>query len=795
MELNPTIWGTDEEQTKVIGGYAIATYGIAGTTVTTADTLGNYKENHGTSEPIDESINYWQLWDKSPFNHSVFIRKDGANNHIYTEVKSIKPKSIFVTLRPTQVSDINFDINSQYTHLWEPEIAYPNSRIPYGNYGDIVTKFDYNKIGARFIPCVYHRDENGYPVNGSVPDEFESIYGYFHGEEDGVPVSEKYIITGLSVELFPLTGTGANGYNQNNVFYPVSSTPVETPQPNYYYQDSDYITYTRGQYIIGGLISSSGGYGYQIGAYGQSSHAPCWGYDPDNHWELKSFTNSSNQYIEYFEFTGTYEDLLSQCASLGFWFREDLQPGSTISSALFPMVTGENCDDDRVIMPIIENGQTTGRYLRGSEAAAHPQAQWGVNWRENAGYNGDKPYDGGGRPKPTPDSNPITPTTPGFSLAVENGSVSYVITQAEWKRIWNDIYGGTKSQWKSIIDGLALYGANPLNAILNYRWYPFALTGSQTDPMRLGSTIIKPATHVYHYIAAATEAFNSASASFWWGDDKNFINARKTKARLFLPFYGFYELPTSMLLEKELTIQFQYNLPDDTAVWFIEFGGSIYDYVECQPYIEIPITGDNSLQIAAAKAQRNLSIAMTVGAAVAGAGFGIAAAAPGLASIGAAASESAWAFGGSRLAAGLANIGPLMGENLLTVGQIGATAGAAGALAGGGIKAANTVMQSALQIGNLSTNVPVHSAGSDTTFLHMPMIPYIEFYVNNLQEDFDENGYKISTGIACDKWAMLSEMPEGSLLQTTGVGNMSTMGMELAEVQELNSILQSGFYL
>lgn len=792
MELNPTIWGTEEQQTRSVGNFNIDTYGLASTTVSTASTIGNYKEHYGTAEPIDESINYWQLWDKSPFNHLLFIRKDGGNNHIYTEIKSVKPKSIFVVFKPTQTGDINFDINSQYTHLWEPEIAYPNSRIPYGNNNDIVTKFNYNQLVARFIPVVYHRDENGYPTSGSVNDDYESIYGFFNLEEDGVPVREKYIITGLNVELFPITEAGQSGYGQNYVFYPVSSTPIETPQPNYYYQGTDYITYTRGNSLIGGGISGNGGYGYQIGAYGQSGHAPYWGYDPDNHWELKSFINSNNQYIEYFEFTGTYEDMLSQCASLGFWFKEDLKPGSTIPTAGDPILTGPNCTNERIIMPIIENGMTTGRYLRGREAGAHPQAQWGVNWRENAGYNGDKPYDGGGRPRPTPDSNPITPTTPGFSLAVENGSVSYVITQAEWKRIWNDIYGGTKSQWKSIIDGLALYGANPLNAILNYRWYPFTLTGSQTDPMRLGSTIIKPATHVYHYIAAATEAFNSTSANFWWGDDKNFINARKTKARLFLPFYGFYELPTSMLLEKELTIQFQYNLPDDNAVWFIEFGGSIYDYVECQPYIEIPITGDNSLQIAAAKAQRNLSIAMTVGAAVVGAVVG--------GGLGLAKGIVASGFG---TAADVAESGILGSAGLLwnnaSYAELGMAAGgalmgAAGPLAGGGIKAANTVMQSALQIGNLSTNVPVHSAGSDTTFLHMPMIPYIEFYVNNLQEDFDENGYKISTGIACDKWAMLNEMPENSLLQTTGVGDMSTTGMELTEVQELNNILQSGFY-
>jgi hypothetical protein len=77
--------------------------------------------------------------------------------------------------------------------------------------------------------------------------------------------------------------------------------------------------------------------------------------------------------------------MLSQCASLGFWFKEDLIGGSTIPTASDPIITGENCTNDRIIMPIIENGMTTGRYLRGAAAGRSDQAQWGANWRDNVG--------------------------------------------------------------------------------------------------------------------------------------------------------------------------------------------------------------------------------------------------------------------------------------------------------------------------------------------------------------------------------------------------------------------------
>lgn len=470
------------------------------------------------------------------------------------------------------------------------------------------------------------------------------------------------------------------------------------------------------------------------------------------------------------------EGIRTQLASFGMFFVDGIED---INLAL---------DDDKTFLGILENGVGYGKYSNGKKN--REQDQW--NW-DTMDQNDYDPQNPPSPPGPDPDPNPVIPDTPGFSLAVGNGSVCYTITKAEWTQIWDNIYGGGKKNFKALIEGLALYGSNPLNAILNYRWYPFYLNGGDTRPLRLGNTIVKPATNVYHCINSSEQAFTSATGSFIWGRPKNFVNTRKTKARLFLPFYGFYDLPTSLLVNKELEVRFQYNLPDDNGVWFIMFGGSVYDYVECQPFVEIPITGDNSLQIAAAKSQRNLQIAATIGTAVAGFAMGAAKAAPGVAAVINAAKESAWATGGM-LSGALANIGPLAADGLLTAAHGAGIMGATGALASGGIKTANNIMQSALKIGALSTNVPVHSQASDTTFLHLPKYPYVQIYTNTLIDGFNESEYKWKVGIACDKWGNLASMPEQTLLATTGTANMGTDGMLIDEVKELNDILQSGFY-
>ena len=54
--------------------------------------------------------------------------------------------------------------------------------------------------------------------------------------------------------------------------------------------------------------------------------------------------------------------------------------------------------------------------------------------------------------------------------------------------------------------------------------------------------------------------------------------------------------------------------------------------------------------------------------------------------------------------------------------------------------------------------------------------------------------YMLKVGHACDVFTTMDKMLENSLLQTTGMADMSTTGMELEEVKELNTILQSGFY-
>lgn len=141
-----------------------------------------------------------------------------------------------------------------------------------------------------------------------------------------------------------------------------------------------------------------------------------------------------------------------------------------------------------------------------------------------------------------------------------------------------------------------------------------------------------------------------------------------------------------------------------------------------------------------------------------------------------------------------------MGKGLAGIGSVGL--GGAGSLS-------NTISKAQIERASLRTNLPYHGSALQTTFLHMSMKPYVQIFKNTIMQGLNtENGgtvkvklggndeaqYKLKVGHACDVWKTVNDMPDNSLLQATGIADTNTTGMELSEVQELNAILQSGFY-
>lgn len=293
------------------------------------------------------------------------------------------------------------------------------------------------------------------------------------------------------------------------------------------------------------------------------------------------------------------------------------------------------------------------------------------------------------------------------------------------------------------------------------------------------------------------------------------------QARLWLPFYGYYPLPMSQLLSSRMKVEFYYDVPDVVGSWHISFDGIPYDHVECNPNIEIPLTGSNAAAIKANKTNQAIAIGGEIVNTVLDFALiyfggkmikGSTNIANGRNAITGRASsntlvdftDGAASRPGSLTTTDIAN-NNFLGKMALS-NQIlqGANRGANNAQ-----NIVNRVYQGSVERAALRTNLPYHGTASTTTFLHLPMYPYVQVFKNtvfeNLERDnpdsvivelggTDEEQYMLKVGHACDIFTTIDQMPENSLLQTTGLADNDVSGMEMEEFNELNEIIQSGFY-
>lgn len=451
-------------------------------------------------------------------------------------------------------------------------------------------------------------------------------------------------------------------------------------------------------------------------------------------------------------------------------------------------------DDAGMFLGTLVDGIGYGDYTEGTANREQPQFNWKA-MNEND-YDPTNPPEPGGDPSAS--SDPMLPTGLSWTLATAGGAI-WALDNLDIKQVWKDIFG------KDI--KLKDFGDNPMNAILSLEWTPFIWSSEISGPVVLGSQVVNP-NHVYPLIESFKTAEKHASGQMKFNFNKNFYNARNMQARLFLPFYGYYELPTAQLLSSQLRVDFYYNVPDELGVYIISYDKVIYDFVECSCKIDIPLTGSNAAAIKENKKSEALTIATQVASTLVTLGN------TSLSNLAGGATVNAidrYGGVGSIMSAAQGSLG----SKLSTVAAYGAGKLASTALpyAGVGITGAaniyNTVRQAQIQRAALRTNLPYHGSALQTTFLHMSMKPYVQIFKNAIMDglttqdsgtvkeelgDTSKAEYKLKVGHACDKFCSIKEMDYDCLLQTTGMANMSTAGMELAEVNELNAILQSGFY-
>lgn len=132
--------------------------------------------------------------------------------------------------------------------------------------------------------------------------------------------------------------------------------------------------------------------------------------------------------------------------------------------------TGSGATNDLLRLPIAQSGVYYGDYVKGADIKNAPNADWGSN--------PDDPFDwwGDNGVTPNPDPNEYTDKTPlnrpGLT-AFGAFNRAYAMTQSGLNSLADYLWNQSDTVFNGLVDGLALMGNNPMDAIIDCRMYPF----------------------------------------------------------------------------------------------------------------------------------------------------------------------------------------------------------------------------------------------------------------------------------------------------------------------------------
>lgn len=345
---------------------------------------------------------------------------------------------------------------------------------------------------------------------------------------------------------------------------------------------------------------------------------------------------------------------------------------------------------------------------------------------------------------------------------------TFAMTAIQIRALADFLWNADDDKMTEIIEGLKLYGENPLNGLIDCRLYPFDLSGIS----EAGQQIIvgRVNTEVY-----GRKILNTANVVFDLGKCKfmkyfnNFLDyAPYTTGRLFLPYCGLVPIDTAEFMGKEISCKLIVDLITGACCCCIFLDDILTITANGICGTEISMTGTDSASYANAVVS---SFANGI-VGIVGAGASVA--------------------GGASLGGMMANQ-PITNPSTMAYDvKSNAIKGelATGAGIGGGVKGVLSSAQSFWEA--QTTPVQYAQRGSSTPSCEtwLPQYPY--FIIDSPITDIP-SGYGHNVGFACIKTGQLS-----SFSGFTICSNVDTSGFAQAtqeERAELKTLLEAGVFL
>ena len=265
--------------------------------------------------------------------------------------------------------------------------------------------------------------------------------------------------------------------------------------------------------------------------------------------------------------------------------------------------------DDDLFLGEMQFGRTSGKYRQFSSSDPEEESERKARESNPDVIDSETPS-GDTNPRYNGEDDPSqvdpniyslsTPLTPPAITTIDvfNRSFAMNITQIQALADW--LWNADDDEMGEIIDGLKLMGENPMNALIDCRLYPFAITDmighAGYELIKIGRT---QSTVGGIKLANTSNCIIDLGQCVFWDKEKDFLDYNPyTQARLYLPYCGWHSIDPAEFMGKRITGKLIVDVVTGACNCIIYANNIILINATGSIGVEIPMTGTDSASFA-----------------------------------------------------------------------------------------------------------------------------------------------------------------------------------------------------
>lgn len=176
---------------------------------------------------------------------------------------------------------------------------------------------------------------------------------------------------------------------------------------------------------------------------------------------------------------------------------------------------------------------------------------------------------------------------------------TFALTKSQVKSLAAELWNADESKFKEIIDGLALMGGNPIQALIDLRAYPidFSQWAGNSQTITCGRTSLKTSGLL---IETSTIPQFNVDLGIINGVYGNFIDFEPfSKFQIYMPFVGTRDIPSNLIIGHNIKLKASVDITTGAISYIVYADNYPILYENGTIGVSIPMTSDNAAEYAA----------------------------------------------------------------------------------------------------------------------------------------------------------------------------------------------------